>query len=207
MTSRVNSPATPRRRSHSLRSSPMRTRRGPYPSTRAFPVGSATGRKGRPLPPGTAWGRQKPRRGSRLLGSRGCWVCRCSPTLQRALRPRGPQSHTIGVRDIFVVLASLDHMMPSSGARGIRRRSQPVEKPLYTPSEHPSRTQNPRHCSVLALISKCLDAVLDYPLVLLRLFYQAVRTREVHVESMLLRGHSSLTRWYATRNVGASASP
>jgi hypothetical protein len=51
--------------------------------------------------------------------------------------------------------------------------AQPVEKPLYAPSEHPSKTQKPRHCSVMALISKCLDAVLDYRLVLLRLFQQA----------------------------------
>jgi hypothetical protein len=43
---------------------------------------------------------------------------------------------------------------------------QPVENPLYAPSEHPSRTQKLRHCSVLALISKCLDAVLDYRLIL-----------------------------------------
>jgi hypothetical protein len=48
----------------------------------------------------------------------------------------------------------------------LRRRPQPVEKPLYAPSEHPSRTQKPRHCSVLALMFKCLDAVLDYRLVL-----------------------------------------
>jgi hypothetical protein len=41
-----------------------------------------------------------------------------------------------------------------------------VEKPLYAPSEHPSRTQKTRHCSVLALMSKCLNAVLDYRLVL-----------------------------------------
>ena len=41
-----------------------------------------------------------------------------------------------------------------------------VEKPLYAPSEHPSRTQKLRHCSVLALVSKGLDAVLDYRLVL-----------------------------------------
>jgi hypothetical protein len=46
------------------------------------------------------------------------------------------------------------------------KTQQPVEKPLYAPSEHPSRTQKPRHCSVLALMSKCLDAVLDYRLVL-----------------------------------------
>src|SRR5215217_3100209 len=100
-------------------------------------------------------------------------------------------------------------LSPSLASSSVRQppSSAWVHNTLYAPSEHPSRTQNPRHCSVLALISKRLDAVLDYPLVLLRLFYQAVRTREVHVESMLLRGHSSLTRWYATRNVGASASP
>jgi len=46
------------------------------------------------------------------------------------------------------------------------RLGQPVEKPLYSRSEHPSRTQKPRHCSVLALMSKCFDAVLDYRLVL-----------------------------------------
>jgi hypothetical protein len=46
------------------------------------------------------------------------------------------------------------------------RMHQPVEKRLYAPSEHPSRTQKLRHCSVLALISKCLDAVLDYRLIL-----------------------------------------
>jgi hypothetical protein len=46
------------------------------------------------------------------------------------------------------------------------RKHQPVEKPLYAPSEHPSRTPKPRHCSVLVLISKCLDAVVDYPPVL-----------------------------------------
>jgi hypothetical protein len=53
------------------------------------------------------------------------------------------------------------------------RMHQPVEKRLYAPSEHPSRTQKPCHCSVLALLSKCLDAVLDYPPVLQRLFQQA----------------------------------
>src|SRR5829696_8594053 len=53
------------------------------------------------------------------------------------------------------------------------RTPQPVEKPLSARSEHPSRTQKPRHCSVLALMSKCLDAVLDYRLVLQRLFQQA----------------------------------
>jgi hypothetical protein len=53
--------------------------------------------------------------------------------------------------------------IPSTRVRG---RVQPVEKPLYAPSEHPSRTQKSRHYSVLALMSKCLDAVLDYPPVL-----------------------------------------
>jgi hypothetical protein len=47
----------------------------------------------------------------------------------------------------------------------VRGRWQPVEKPLYAPSERSSRIQKPRHCSVLALMSECLDAVLDYPLV------------------------------------------
>jgi hypothetical protein len=42
------------------------------------------------------------------------------------------------------------------------RSSQPVEKPLYVPSEPRSRAQRPRHCSVLALMSRLLDAVLDY---------------------------------------------
>jgi hypothetical protein len=42
------------------------------------------------------------------------------------------------------------------------RSHQPVEKPLYASSGSPSRAQNTRHCSVLDLISKCLDAVLDY---------------------------------------------
>jgi hypothetical protein len=56
----------------------------------------------------------------------------------------------------------------------VRRILQPVEKPLYAPSEHPSRTQKPRHCSVLALMSKGLDAVVGYRLVLERLFQQAV---------------------------------
>src|SRR5215218_6916835 len=46
--------------------------------------------------------------------------------------------------------------------REVRRKLQPVEKPLYAPSEHASRTQKPLYCSVLALMSKCLDAVLDY---------------------------------------------
>src|SRR5215210_2193226 len=50
---------------------------------------------------------------------------------------------------------------------------QPVEKRLYAPSEHSSRTPKPRHCSVLALMSKYLDAVVDYRLVLERLFQQA----------------------------------
>ena len=60
------------------------------------------------------------------------------------------------------------------GPKGeVRRTYQPLEEPLYAPSEHPSRTQKPRHCSVLALISMCLDAVLDYRLVLERLFQQA----------------------------------
>jgi hypothetical protein len=56
------------------------------------------------------------------------------------------------------------------------RMHQPVEKRLYAPSEHPSRTQKPCHCSVLALLSKCLDAVLDYPPVLQRLFQQCTMT-------------------------------
>src|SRR5918993_211304 len=34
---------------------------------------------------------------------------------------------------------------------------QPVEKPLYAPFEHPSKTQQPRQSSVSALISKCLE--------------------------------------------------
>src|SRR5918994_5418392 len=63
-----------------------------------------------------------------------------------------------------------------TGVRGIVQR---VEKPLSAPSEPPSRTQKPRHCSVLALMSKCLDAVLDYRLVLLRLFQQAAAILEV----------------------------
>jgi hypothetical protein len=46
------------------------------------------------------------------------------------------------------------------------RMHQPVEKRLYAPSEHPSRTLNHCHCSVLALIPKYSDAVLDYPPVL-----------------------------------------
>ena len=56
---------------------------------------------------------------------------------------------------------------------------QPVEKPLYAPSEYPSRTQKPRHRSVLALMPKCLDAVVDYRLVLERLFQQAAVFYEV----------------------------
>jgi hypothetical protein len=43
---------------------------------------------------------------------------------------------------------------------------QPVEKPLYASSGSHSRAQKPRYCSVLALICKCLDAVLDHPPVL-----------------------------------------
>ena len=43
----------------------------------------------------------------------------------------------------------------------LRKMPEPVEKPLYAPSEHPSRTQKPLYCSVLALMSKRLDAVLD----------------------------------------------
>jgi hypothetical protein len=54
----------------------------------------------------------------------------------------------------------------ANGASELRRTPQPVEKPLYAPSELPSRTQKSRHCSVLTLMSKCLDAVLDYRLVL-----------------------------------------
>ena len=56
----------------------------------------------------------------------------------------------------------------------VRRTYQPVEKPLYAPSEYPSRTRKLRHCSVLALLSKCLNAVVEYPPVLFRLFQQAV---------------------------------
>jgi hypothetical protein len=48
----------------------------------------------------------------------------------------------------------------------VRRNPQPVEKLLYAPSKHSSRTQKPRHRSVLALMSKCLNAVWDYPPVL-----------------------------------------
>jgi hypothetical protein len=39
---------------------------------------------------------------------------------------------------------------------------QPVEKPLYVYSKSPSRAQKPSYCSVLALMSKCLAAVLVY---------------------------------------------
>ena len=39
----------------------------------------------------------------------------------------------------------------------VRKRGQPVEKPLYAPFEHPSKTQQPRQSSVSALISKCLE--------------------------------------------------
>ena len=49
---------------------------------------------------------------------------------------------------------------------GVRGIVQPVEKLLYAPSEHPTSTQKARHRSVLALMSKCLDAVVDYPPVL-----------------------------------------
>src|SRR5215204_1334267 len=63
------------------------------------------------------------------------------------------------------------------------RRSQPVENPLYTPSEPFSGSQNPRHRSVLALMSKCLDAVWDYPPVLYRLFQQARALPEVRLYS------------------------
>jgi hypothetical protein len=48
----------------------------------------------------------------------------------------------------------------------VRRIDQRVEKPLYAPSEHTSRSEKPRYCSVLELMSKCLDAVLDYRLLL-----------------------------------------
>jgi hypothetical protein len=44
----------------------------------------------------------------------------------------------------------------------VRRRIQPVEKPLYTSFGSPSRAQKTRHCSVLALMYRCLDAVMDY---------------------------------------------
>ena len=36
---------------------------------------------------------------------------------------------------------------------------QPVEKPLYVPSGPRSRAQRPRHRSVLALMSRLLDAL------------------------------------------------
>jgi hypothetical protein len=42
------------------------------------------------------------------------------------------------------------------------RNPQPVEKPLYTSFGSPSRAQKTRHCSVLALMYRCLDAVMDY---------------------------------------------
>ena len=51
-------------------------------------------------------------------------------------------------------------------ANRLSKKISLLKKPLYVPSEHPSRTQKPRHCSVLALMSKCLDAVVDYWLVL-----------------------------------------
>ena len=80
--------------------------------------------------------------------------------------------------DLFAAFAD-DQMTDVSNFREpptgeVRRTPQRVEKPLYAPSEHPSRTQKPRHRSVLALMSKCLDALLDYRLVLERLFQQAV---------------------------------
>jgi hypothetical protein len=49
---------------------------------------------------------------------------------------------------------------------GFLAASQLVENPS-TPR---SGAQKPRHCSVLALMSRCLDAVLDYRAVLQRLF-------------------------------------
>jgi hypothetical protein len=62
--------------------------------------------------------------------------------------------------------AHRDDLLTIMSSGELRRTPQPVEKPLYASSGSPSRAQKTRYCSVLALISKCLDAVLDYPLVL-----------------------------------------
>ena len=55
---------------------------------------------------------------------------------------------------------------PGFGRLKLPLIGQPVEKPLYASSASPSRAQKARHCNVLDLMSRCLDAVLDYPPIL-----------------------------------------
>jgi hypothetical protein len=64
------------------------------------------------------------------------------------------------------LLYATNFVEPRAAEVELLRKSQPVEKPLNAPSEHPSRTHKSRHRSVLALMSKCLGAVLDYRLLL-----------------------------------------
>jgi hypothetical protein len=71
---------------------------------------------------------------------------------------------------IATATSTLDFGEVDSSFTKVGGRKQPVEKPLYAPSEHFPGTQKPLHRSVLALISECLNAVLDYRLVLQRLF-------------------------------------
>jgi hypothetical protein len=69
---------------------------------------------------------------------------------------------TMTLRNLFLSPFSSTLRSLTFGALACQR----VEKSLYAPSEHSSRTQKPRHCSVLALMSKCLDAVMGYRLIL-----------------------------------------
>jgi hypothetical protein len=55
----------------------------------------------------------------------------------------------------------------------LRRRPQPVEKPLHAPFCVPFEDLMPRSCSVLAVVYGRFDAVLDYRPVGHRLFQQA----------------------------------
>src|SRR5215204_1696578 len=71
--------------------------------------------------------------------------------------------HGAGLDNHLEIRLLVQHL-PVAVAGELLRAHQPVEKP--------------RHCSVLALISNCLDAVLNCRLALLRLFQQAATFSE-----------------------------
>jgi hypothetical protein len=99
---------------------------------------------------------------------------------------------------IATATSTLDFGEVDSSFTKVRGRKQPVEKPLYAPSEHFSGTQEPRHRSVLALMCKCLNAVLDYQLVLQRPFNRLENSQKAYPAScmapVLLTGQDRLTR-------------
>jgi hypothetical protein len=99
---------------------------------------------------------------------------------------------------IATATSTVDFGDVDSSFTKVRGRKQPVEKLLYAPSEHFSGTQGPRYRSVLALISECLNAVLDYRLVLQRLFNRLENSQKAYSASwiapVLLTGQDRLTR-------------